>query len=69
LSFLPKTSELEGCTECIDLFVLLVLGGDFGSMTAAFSSLRRTASFAQMDFTPRILTDGMAIPFSSKASC
>lgn len=59
----------EGFTECIDLFVL-VLEGDFGSVTAAFSSsLHRTASLAQMDFTHHILKDVMAISLSSKAPC
>ena len=61
--------ELEGFTECIDLFVLLVPEGDFGSVTAACSSLHKTASLAHMDITPRILKDGMAISLSFKAPC
>lgn len=61
--------EPEGSTECVDLFVLLVLEGDFGSATAAFSSFHKTASLAQMDVTPRILKYGMAISLSFKARC
>lgn len=62
--------ELEGFIECIDLFVLLVLEGDFGSVTAACSSsLHRTASLAQMDLTPCILKAGMAVSLPSKAAC
>lgn len=62
--------ELEGFIECIDLFVLLVLEGDFGSVTAACSSsLHRTASLAQMDLAPHILKAGMAVSLPSKAPC
>lgn len=62
--------ELEGFTECIDLFVLLVLEGDFGSVTAAFSSsLHKTVSLAQMNFMPHILKDGITIFLSSNALC
>lgn len=65
--FFAKMPELENFTECIDLVVFLVLEDDFGSVTAAFSSLHR--SLTQIDFTPHILKDGMAISLSSKAPC
>lgn len=60
--------ELKDFTECIDLVVFLVLEGDFGSVTAAFGSYLHK-SLTQMDFTPHILEDGMAISLSSKAPC
>lgn len=55
LSVFDKMSELKVFAEGIDLFVLCVLGGDFGSVTAAFSSfLQRTVAVAQTDLTPHI---------------
>lgn len=60
--------ETENFTECIDLFVLLVLEGDFGSLTPAFSSLHRTESSSPVDLTPCTVKDEMTFSLS-KATC